>query len=231
MREHNWAFAAWEIEKLKGSLKNKSLLVHVDSHLDDIADGVLVPNILNANSEEEIIRAAKTEDYSKGCSSDKNMLKIENFIWPSIARGTVEEVLYVSRDKLDVLSLEKLENSDYEIVSILPTNFSYKYARYMSTREFLNRYTPEEFQKFVGDRTAILDLDIDCFNLSDNDPPIIMPIDQIREEVHGLKDLYPWDVVTIAISPLNCGGDLIADTILTTVLNEFDFIINTAENW
>lgn len=42
MRQHNWAFASWEIEKIKGNLKNQSLLVHVDAHLDDTPDWVFV---------------------------------------------------------------------------------------------------------------------------------------------------------------------------------------------
>ncbi|MGG4555225.1 hypothetical protein [Paenibacillus humicus] len=36
MRDHNWAFAAWEIARLEGKIGEKSLVVHVDSHFDEI---------------------------------------------------------------------------------------------------------------------------------------------------------------------------------------------------
>lgn len=235
MREHNWAFAAWEIEKMNGNLKNNSILVHVDSHLDDLPDGILIPDILNASSVDKVMRVSEAHDYSSGYSPETQMMRITDFIWPAIARGTIEEVFFVSRQNQEVLSLEELRESEDEtnmlIASIIPDYIKYKYIRYMSTREFLDSYTTEEFKKNVGDRSAILDLDIDCFNLSDSASPNIMPLSQISEEVSSLMSLYHWDVITIAISPFYCGGNSEAEMILETVLKEMRFSIDQTEKW
>lgn len=38
MRDHNWAYYAWDIAKSLGYIRNESSLIHVDSHLDDYCD-------------------------------------------------------------------------------------------------------------------------------------------------------------------------------------------------
>lgn len=42
---HNWAFAAWELHKRAGELKPNATLIHVDAHLDDVWDGLIVEGL------------------------------------------------------------------------------------------------------------------------------------------------------------------------------------------
>lgn len=39
VRDDNWSFAAWEIAKLDNRILERSLVVHVDAHLDDVPEG------------------------------------------------------------------------------------------------------------------------------------------------------------------------------------------------
>ena len=147
MRDHNWAFAAWEIERLKGRLNKSSVLFHVDSHLDDCPDGVLVNGLLEANTVEKILSVAESYDREAGQTSPSNIMQIDNFIWAALARGTIEEVFYISRDKQDVVTLKDLQNqsnaSSELILSKLPSDCKYRHSKFNDLESFLNLYTPE----------------------------------------------------------------------------------------
>lgn len=237
MRDHNWSFAAWEIAKLDNRIRERSLVVHVDAHLDDIADGVLVDNLQTANTMDEVLNVSRGNDYINGVELDSTYtMGIANFIWASLARNTIEDVIYVSNDKNEILTLEELADEETQlsrlILSKLPNDFRYKNERFRGIDEFLNEYNQDTFRDRVGDKSAILDLDIDIFNESDDlINPILTPMFQVREYVEKLLALYPWDLITIAISPVYCGGSLEAELLLDNVLRATSVDLTKISNW
>ncbi|CAM3915727.1 MULTISPECIES: UPF0489 family protein [Paenibacillus] len=223
IRDHNWAFASWEIAKLEKLINGQSIVVHVDAHLDDVPDGVLVKNLLEAQTKEEILNVCQGQDYSSGQISESFLMRIDNFIWASLARKTIEEVIYVSNYRDEVFSFEDLfeDNKDQMnrlIISSLPSGFSYKHERFREIEDFLE--------------SAILDLDIDFFNTVDDlFDPILLPSDKVREYTKRLVELYPWNLITIAISPIYCGGYEEAKVLLENVLEAMDIDITHLSNW
>ncbi|MHA7582062.1 peptide arginase family protein [Paenibacillus vandeheii] len=236
MRNHNWAFGAWELARLDGEIKSNSLLVHVDSHLDDSIDGLLLEGLMEADNKEQILELSKGFDYLTRETPDRSYMKYDNFIWPSLARETIGEIIFVSRDKKNMEILEELKKSDSPestlILSKLPLNFEHKYQRYTTIEEFLQKYDGESFLDMVSDRTAILDLDIDVFNSSDdyNMNPDLRPPHEVRELTEELLKLYPWDLITIAISPEYCGGVLEAEMLLENVVKVLKIDLNKIEH-
>lgn len=118
----------------------------------------------------------------------------------------------------------KDENSQLSrlILSRLPDDFRYQHERFRGIDEFLNEYNNNTFRNRVGDKSAILDLDIDIFNEADDDliNPVLTPLFQ-----------YPWDLITIAISPIYCGGSLEAKLLLDNVLRATNIDITKISNW
>ncbi|MDQ0496925.1 UPF0489 family protein [Paenibacillus brasilensis] len=237
MREHNWAFAAWELAKLDERIKEQSLVVHVDAHLDDVPDGVLVKNLLEAKTESEILSLSQGHDYTTGSlSSESYLMRIDNFIWASLARKTIEEVIYVSRYRDDIFTLEELREEETQLSKLirskLPINFNYKHQRFREIDDFLHAFDQDSFSKKVGNRSAILDLDLDVFNeVDDTIEPVITPLFQVRDQVERLLNLYPWDIITIAISPIYCGGHSEAELLLDNVLKVMNIEITDLSKW
>jgi hypothetical protein len=237
VRDHNWSFAAWEIAKLDNRVRERSLVVHVDAHLDDVPDGVLVDNLQAANTLEEILNVSRGNDYINGVELDSTYtMGIDNFIWASLARKTIEDVIYVSNYKDEILTLEDIKDENTQlsrlILSKLPNEFRYQNERFRGIAEFLNEYNKDTFRERVGDRSAILDLDIDIFNESDDlINPVLTPMFQVREYVERLLALYPWDLITIAISPVYCGGSLEAELVLDNVLKATNIDTTKISNW
>ncbi|RXZ78322.1 hypothetical protein EBB07_28925 [Paenibacillaceae bacterium] len=233
MRDHNWAFAAWEIARIEKRIDEKSLLVHVDAHLDDVPDGVLIRNVIEAKTIEEIMEVCSGHDYLTCEISESNLMKISNFIWPSLARKTIEEVIYVSRDQSEVCTVAELIKHDaVEIMSKLPSDFSYNHKRFRTIDLFFDQFDENSFKEYVDGRTVILDFDIDIFNEADNVIyPVLTPMHEIREYTERLVNLYPWDLITIAISPVYCGGNLEAELILENVLKPFNLDSSKLKQW
>ncbi|ADO55637.1 UPF0489 family protein [Paenibacillus polymyxa] len=119
MRDHNWSFAAWEVSKIENRIQEGSLVVHVDSHFDDVPDGLVVRGLFEAKSKEDIMKVSRSYDRSLGQVPESNLMHIDNFIWALIGRGTIEEVIFVSRDKLE---LNVLPDVREEYAHCLPEN-------------------------------------------------------------------------------------------------------------
>lgn len=110
MRDHNYAFAAWEISRLRGILNKKATLIHVDSHLDDVPDAVAYPDLLqDIKTEEQAINLASPCDDS-GTLKEQTCMGIDNFIWPAIVRNTIKNVYYICDQKQEHISKEMLSN-------------------------------------------------------------------------------------------------------------------------
>lgn len=236
MRQHNWAFAAWEIERLKGNLQPKSLLVHVDAHLDDTPDGVFVPGLHEAQSVEQLIAVAQGHDYASGRVCPPDCMQIDNFIWAAVARDTIGETIFVSHQDDEVLSLDMLRHDAVQkrnencqnIIAKLPDGCTYKHQRYMDVPSFLSSC---DDQRWSTEQTKILDLDLDYFNVSEEIAPKLMPEAQIRDELQVLRNLYQWDAVTVALSPEYCGGKEEAAYLLALFLEIFELELAAGERW
>ncbi|USK59387.1 UPF0489 family protein [Peribacillus asahii] len=85
-RDHNWAFSAWEIGRIRNYIKPGATVVHIDAHLD-----YLEPLCDNAQitSEDEAIHFGRN-------------LGIAEFIIPAQKTGTVGKVLMVSNDRVSI---------------------------------------------------------------------------------------------------------------------------------
>lgn len=236
MRQHNWAFAAWEIEKRKGNLRSQSLLVHVDAHLDDTPDGVFVNGLHDAKSIEEIMAVAQGHDYQSGEVCPPDCMQIDNFIWASVARDTIGETIFVSHQAEEVLTLEILQHEAthkrnencQNIIARLPDGCSYKHQRYWDIDSFLENIDREIF---MTKQTKILDIDLDYFNVSENETPRLQSIQEIRAALRALRELCQWDVITVAISPEYCGGTEEAAYLLDAFLQEFAINVTEAQKW
>src|SRR5690625_5481326 len=78
-RDHNWAFAAWEIGKIRNYIKPGSTLVHIDAHLD----------FCNPNTHKKIINEQETINFASN-------IGIEEIIIPDIKNGTMRKIYMLS---------------------------------------------------------------------------------------------------------------------------------------
>lgn len=237
MRQHNWAFAAWEIEKSRGTIKNQSLLVHVDAHLDDTPDGVFVAGLKEAETVEEILRVAQGHDFARKEACPPDCMHIDNFIWAAVARGTIGETIFVSHQEEEVLSLDTLFEEAFlkgnencmNILSQLPEGCNYKHQRYDDIPSFLSRVDMTTIDAY---QTKILDIDLDYFNTSKEcGSSQLQPLDEVHKSICSLKDLTHWDMITIAISPEFCGGNEEARQLLDAILQVFELNLGDAIRW
>ncbi|ETK25818.1 hypothetical protein ERIC1_2c00060 [Paenibacillus larvae subsp. larvae DSM 25719] len=232
--DHNWAFGAWELERMKGNL-NQSLLLHVDSHLDDLVDGILIEGIFDIKTKEDIIVVTENHDSSKE-KPKKYQMDIANFIWPAWARGTIEEAYYISRDKKDLTTTDTLKKNtgNMDAISIMK-KISHRgefFPCRVKTIEEFRKKAEKRFLLSANHRDTILDIDLDFFNSSDYlFNPDIMPEKEIRDILRYLKGLCQWNVVTIALSPLYCGGKEIAENIFKIFLDEFNLELEQSVMW
>lgn len=232
MRDHNYAFSSWEIERLKGKIELNSTLIHVDSHLDDLPEAIEIVGILDKiNSFEEAIKLGEKFDYSRGTSPDRIYMHIDNFIWPAIMRNTVGNVIYISDDSKTELNKKKLRleiekdpKNDKPIVRKLFENLL-RYDKNISRLKSI-----EDFEQSINDfllnlelSKTILDIDLDYFNDSDSfdSNPKLRSEEQIIKNLQYLKQLTNWDVITVALSPEYCGGEEACNYLLDLFLTSF----------
>lgn len=249
MRDHNYAFSAWEIGRINGDLKSNSVLVHVDSHLDDVAESIEVPGILNdINTAKKAIDIAKQFDWTKGEMPERIYVRIDNFIWPAIVRNTIGDVYYISDDPQeesnesnlrkqisDPYSFYKRKDIRNDSIAELQLNNiienQKKISRFQSIESF--KTEAESFQKDIQGKTLILDLDLDYFNDSNiyNADPEIREEDQIRRNFDFVKNLANWDMITVALSPEHCGGEEACNYLLQLFLESFEINNDELIDW
>ncbi|MGG0287193.1 UPF0489 family protein [Peribacillus butanolivorans] len=198
--EHNWSFAAWELHKREGLIRPNATLIHVDAHLDDIWDGLEVEGLHDIKTEEDVFEVTEK-------------LKIENFIWPAVGTGTIDKVIYVSQQDYgdDPFDFEEWDFSYPQLkpVKDILDNNKYIGLRYWNLEEFFTKKDSEEVNVLTENKDIILDLDLDYFNINENNlvQDNLMEEQKIIENLTTLRDLYPWSLITVAISPFYCGGD------------------------
>ncbi|MCY8539444.1 UPF0489 family protein [Bacillus haynesii] len=85
-RDHNFAFAAWEIGILRGYIKPGASLIHIDAHLDYCDNSI---NAKGIDSEDKAIEIA-------------SQLDIAEFIIPAQRKGTIKGCFTISDDEVHI---------------------------------------------------------------------------------------------------------------------------------
>jgi hypothetical protein len=223
-RNHQWAFAAWAIGKKSGTLGPLVSLLHVDAHLDDTWDGVVVEGLREMNDDRDYLEVA-------------SKLEIDNFIWAGFAAKLIDHIVYVCPKDVDEsdpfdLSTWNLEGEQLKPIKELLAEREYKGFRFESILDFkqqlMNGSTPQQI--FDLPNSVILDLDLDVFKLNLEDRAL-MPEVQIKEELTFLKELHPYDMITVALSPPFCGGEENSERLFSLFLEVFQLELSDSELW
>ncbi|MEK4497429.1 UPF0489 family protein [Bacillus sp. FSL R12-0069] len=93
--QHNWAFSAWEIGRLRNYIKPGATVVHIDAHLDYLEP---LQQIAPITTEDEAITIGSN-------------LEIAEFIIPAIQNGTVDKVFMISNDSVEIGEDKKIERA------------------------------------------------------------------------------------------------------------------------
>lgn len=218
MKDHSWAFAAWEYERIAGNITSDSVLLHIDAHLDDVADGLQVEGLMEAKSKDELFSLIRTEEELSHGELEVMKIQYDNFIWPSFARGTLGSMFSVARQNQQDFATWMIEETqdDYDrndietdkekILKYIPMEKFKSVYRSYSFQEFKERHI-KKFHELSSNKNKILDIDLDFFNLSDTFyEPELMPDEVIKEILLELLNLCDWDLITVALSPIYCGG-------------------------
>lgn len=222
--EHNWAFAAWELHNRAGKLKPNAILIHVDAHLDSNWDGLTVEGLHDMKNSQDLFNVTEK-------------LKIDNFIWPAVGTGTLDKVIYVSQQKYGDEPFD-FEGRDFDFPHLRPVKDildagKYIGLRYWNIEEFIDDKDSDEVKTLTKNKELILDLDLDYFNgnkreiRSDN----LMDEQKIIDNLTTLRDLYPWGLITVALSPYYCGGEDNAKYLLDLFFKVFGVNPDDAMSW
>ena len=234
MVDHKWAFVVWESARINGLIDENALLVHVDSHLDDIPELVDDDRFFKAKSESDILDLVKfkrSKEDKKNISTNYELSK-DNFIFPAFLRNTIQDIIYVSDYKLKEITVDDIYKAD-------DSNIRFKkcYEKIKGKNKSIQRYLNVEDFLIVVDQLPmsqpkILDLDLDYFNDSDNCfYPDLKNDDVIKDNLRHLKNLCEWDIITVALSPHYCGGDKECLHILDLFLDVFELDFSDFADW
>jgi hypothetical protein len=201
MRDHNWAFSAWEKARMRGIIKPEAALLHVDFHPDYFETLYKLPSF---ETEDEVIQVGEK-------------LQIFEFIKAAEQTGTIKDVYMIG---------------DYEKP---PKEVFHSYTY----NQFENEYSGAFFKE---DRSLILDLDLDFFNVHAHHAifgtydknPFRYSDAFIKFHLHQFKEAYDngwWDLITVAVSPEHCGGDEAAQELLDLFLEVFELEDKPCEEW
>jgi hypothetical protein len=231
MKDHSWAFAAWELERLKGTITPDAVLLHFDYHLDDVADGLFVDGIMSARTKEELFSLIRKNKELYSFEPIEPKIQIDNFIWPSFARGTIGTMFTVAPDNQQDFASWMIneEPTDYERLDIMWEKE--KILQYIHKDKFKSVYRTYSFQDFkekhlsaflncIENKHRILDLDLDYFNPSQSlyDAQLMDDL-YVRQTISELLKLCKWDLITVALSPMFCGGNENAEHLLNIFLD------------
>lgn len=222
---HNWAFAAWETYRLRGKIKNATL-VHVDGHLDDLPDGTQVDGLLDIKNE-------------KDCYEVASKLEIANFIWAGIATDAIQHPLYISHIRYGIDNINDLLHVEYDpeddkvmYETLKRKDCTAHRVKYIEDFEYEYTHYPDFLRKhFFENKSLVLDLDLDYFNDTDDlFEDNIMEEERIKENLIYLRDNFAWDLITVALSPLYCGSEANSQYLLDIFIDVFELDVRQAEN-
>lgn len=227
MVNHKWAFPVWEMANFTNKIKDNAVLIHIDSHLDDIPELVSDERYFNITCEQNIIDLIKYEKNDENYDETYNWIELEqaNFIFPSFLRNTVQDIIHVCDDTQKEITIESIYEADSSDDDDILYKCQEKIAgknksinRYLSIEEFISNAKP-----LPDGQSKILDIDLDYFNDSNSFSYSDLKSDEvIKKNLTDIKNLYDWDIVTVALSPLYCGSYEACIHILTLFLEVFE---------
>ncbi|WP_239614544.1 UPF0489 family protein [Cohnella mopanensis] len=226
-RNHQWAFAAWSMAKKSGRLGPHTTLLHVDAHLDDTWDGVIAPGLHEMKEHSDFMEVA-------------GKLEIDNFIWAAFAARTIDRIVYVcpkDADPSDPFDLSgwNLEGEQLRPVKKLLADREYSGSRFESIDQLQDHVAASKdgLQILNPPNSVILDLDLDVFKAKLTDPKdqSLIPEELVREQLRFLRALYPYELITVALSPAFCGGASNCERLYRLFLEVFELDLSEAEKW
>ncbi|WP_158602160.1 peptide arginase family protein [Cohnella endophytica] len=222
-RNHQWAFAAWAIGKEEGWTGSRPTLLHVDAHLDDTWDGVMAEGLHEMECMADYLNVA-------------GKLEIDNFIWAGFAAELIDRIIYVcpkDEDPSDPFDLSdwNLNGEQLAPIKALLKNREYSGSRFESLHDLKERMGSNLFPLVAG--SVILDLDLDVFAVRDLESERIRlkPEALIKEELAYLRDLCPYVLITVALSPSFCGSEDNCEQLYGLFLDVFGLRLSEAIPW
>jgi len=105
--------------------------------------------------------------------------------------------------------------------------------RYWNLEEFLEKKDFAEVKALTEKPDLILDLDLDYFAEEDIETVTVNLMDEqkIIDNLTTLRELYPWNLITVAISPFYCGGDDNAEYLLGLFCKVFGLNPEESLSW
>jgi UPF0489 domain len=192
MRDHNWAFSAWEIGRLNKKIESKARLLHVDFH-DDYLEPL--EKITEVETEQDALKIGEE-------------LEIFEFIRASQETGTIKDVYMIGdyvRPPKEVSHSYTLNQFEYEhrMEFFRPINKSFILDLDL---DFFNLHAYQSIEKNYNGNP---------FSYSEE------YIKKQLERFKQYDDEGCWDLITVSISPEHCGGDQTVQQILDIFLNSF----------
>ena len=184
------------------------------AHLDDC------PFVLEDNS--EYINITGLESLKDFTDYHVN---IDTFIWPAFGRETINNIIYVS----DFSGSKPFEEWTREHVE----GRIYEGIRVHSILELKESILQGEIEPYMQDNSLILNLDLDFFNEEDfyDRDPKLKSDQEVIESLTYLKNLYNWDLTTVALSPEHCGGEEACNHLFQIFLNVFELDLKKGISW
>ncbi|PFE28522.1 hypothetical protein CN279_04725 [Bacillus anthracis] len=234
MKHHNWAFVAWDLARDLGWIKENATLVHVDQHLDAAIDGAAVPGILEVKGLDKLSKITK-ESYGTG---EEKLVGTDNFIWAGFARETIQHIIYVCPQE-DPNLFNHEQHTIFLQDNLKKERIEKLMGIHWSSMEMFEFAKERNFMDYLTEkRSLILDLDLDFFayqsqNDTGNTCYILKDELEIRKNLRTLKEIYAWDIITVALSPedWHIGGVDNALYVLDLFLEEFHLDIKDGLDW
>jgi len=185
---HHLAYYCWKKLFLDGKLGKNNLLLHFDAHRD-----IKVPNFKEINDFNEYQKVKNRIDFTKDYVLDK--LWIDNYIFPAIKEGIVNEVLWIKPDNIKLGIGPKLLKKVY---------FDKKMDGFISKQGGVPIETIY-LKDLKKSKKTILNIDLDYFSCSGlggeslSKEKIVKKIDNMFFAFDRLD--LKFEVITIALSP------------------------------
>lgn len=193
IRDHNWAFSAWEIGRLNKTIEPGARLLHVDFHDDYLEPLKEIPEV---KTEKDALRIGEK-------------LQIFEFIRAGEKTDTIKEVYMIGDydsppdEVVHSYTLNQFEN-EHRMEFFRPENQSFILDLDL---DFFNLHAHQSIGNNYNDNP---------FRYSDE------YIKKQLERLKQYDDEGYWNLITVCISPEHCGGYQAAQQILDIFLKSFE---------
>jgi len=189
---HHLAYYCWKKSVLDKKIGKNNILLHFDAHRD-----IKVPNFKEINDlneySERIEKVKNKIDCVKGYVLDK--LWIDNYIFPAIKEGIIDEILWVAPDFIKLGIGPKLLKKVYFDKD--KNGFAEKAGVLIETL-----YLSELIKRKIKNKKIILNIDIDYFSCKEHGKIATeQEIERSINDVFSVLDKLKPDLITIALSP------------------------------